>query len=94
MADNTAAASPRWIPLAAFLLGLIVPMGVLITALLTIGAWRAQVDFSIADLKKRMETAEGNQRTYIPVLVGLSKDVTYLAERARREDDRQIREHP
>lgn len=92
MTDTPASAPPRWIPLVTVILGLIGTAALLVTALVTIGAWRAGVDLQITELKKRMDTAEGNQRTYIPVLIGLSKDVTYLAERARREDDRAIRD--
>jgi len=86
------AAAPRWIPLVTVILGIVGTVGVIGGALLTIGAWRAEVNVSIADLKNRMTQAESNQRTYIPVLIGLSKDVTYLAERARREDERSERE--
>ncbi|HEX8484670.1 hypothetical protein [Sphingomonas sp.] len=93
MTDVTPTA-PRWIPLVTVILGLIGTAGLIVTALTMIGAWRAGVDLQLTDLKKRMEQAEGNQRTYIPVLIGLSKDVTYLAERARREDDREIRRRP
>lgn len=86
------AGNPRWIPLVTVIIGILTAAGVLASALLTLGAWRAQVDASIASLTKRMDKAEANQNTYIPVLIGLSKDVTYLAERARREDERRDRE--
>jgi len=98
MSDNSApqqtvvvaqpAVSPRWLAVIPVILGVLGTCGVLIGALVTLGAWRAGVDLSLANLDKRMDQAEANQKTYIPVLIGLSKDVTYLAERARREDER------
>ncbi len=86
------AGPPRWIPIVTVILGILGTVGLLVGALLAIGAWRAQVDASLASLGKRMDQAETNQKTYIPVLIGLSKDVTFLAERARREDERRDRE--
>lgn len=59
--------------------------------MLAIGGWRSGVDHDIADLKNRMGVAESNQKQYIPVLVGMVHDVSYLAERARREDERDDR---
>jgi len=86
------AASSRWLTSFASLVGILGTLAMLVATLVTIGGWRAQVDASIATLSKRMDKAEANQATYIPVLIGLSKDVTYLAERARREDERRDRE--
>jgi len=86
------AASPRWIAIVGAIVGIITSVGLIVGTLLTLGAWRSSVDLSINELKKRMEKAEANQSTYIPVLIGLSKDVTFLADRARREDDRRDRE--
>lgn len=87
----TASAPPRWIPYVTVILGIIAGALAIATALSTLGGWRASVDLQITDLQKRMDKAEENQKTYIPVLIGLSKDVTYLADRARREDERRDR---
>jgi hypothetical protein len=87
MAD-TPPARPSLVPTIVGVFGAVIAAGGL---LITIGGWRSQVDTHLATLDKRMDQAEANQKTYIPVLIGLSKDVSFLAERARREDDRTAR---
>ena len=57
--------------------------------LIAIGNWRGGVDKDIAQLKAQAAQAEQNDRTYIPVLVGMTRDVSYLADRARRQDERE-----
>jgi hypothetical protein len=84
---------PRWIPFVTVIIGIAGFGAVIVGLILTIGAWRASVDMKIDELDRRMSTAEGNQKTYIPVLLGLTKDVSYLADRARREDERADRAH-
>ena len=59
--------------------------------LFTVGSWRSRVDERLDQLGKRMDQAEANQKTYIPVLIGLNRDVSYLADRASREDERDAR---
>jgi len=87
------APAPRpWMQLVLMIVGLVTVALTINAQLQAIGAWRSSVDLQLADLKSRMGRAEENQRTYIPVLLGLTKDVSYLADRARREDDRQERE--
>lgn len=60
--------------------------------LLTIGGWRATVDERQDNFDRRLEIVEQTQRTNLPIFAGMQKDVSYLAERARREDDRIARE--
>jgi hypothetical protein len=76
------------------LFGSLGTIGMILGLFLTIGGWRTAVDLKIEDHEKRLVAAEANQRTYIPVLVGMQKDVSYLAERARRDDDRRDRMQP
>jgi hypothetical protein len=87
---DTPTPAPRapLIPTMVGVFGAVIAAGGL---LITIGGWRSQVDTHLATLDKRMDQAEANQKTYIPVLIGLSKDVSFLADRARREDDRSSR---
>lgn len=91
MQDASPAAPPRWIPYVTVILGLIAAALAVSQVISTLGGWRVSVDLQITDLQKRMDKAEENQKTYIPVLIGLSKDVTFLADRARREDERRDR---
>lgn len=88
MASVPPNAPPRWTSFAGVITGIAALAITLVGALIAIGVWRGAVDDHLATLDKRMDQAESNQRTYIPILVGLSTDVKYLAERARREDDR------
>lgn len=88
MTRPVAPAPPRWIAIA----GAVATCSGLIVAvcgyLIAIGNWRGGVDKDIAQLKAQATQAEANDRTYIPVLVGMTRDVSYLADRARREDER------
>lgn len=59
-------------------------------AMMAIGGWQQR----IATLETQMVEVRENQKTYIPVLVGMQADMKYLADRARREDERRDREHP
>lgn len=89
---DTSPPATRWTAhLSAFFAG----VGAIISVaglLFTIGSWRSRVDERLDQLGKRMEQVEANDHTYTPVLIGLNRDVSYLAERARREDERQSRE--
>lgn len=89
---NSPPPAPRWTAhLSAFFAG----VGAIISVaglLFTIGSWRSRVDERLDQLGKRMDQAEANDKTYIPVLIGMTRDVSYLADRARREDERQSRE--
>ncbi len=80
---------PALIPILCAVIGSLVTIGGL---LITVGGWRGEVDSHLATLDRRMETAEANQRTYIPVLVEMKANLAYLADRARRDDDRRERE--
>lgn len=83
---------PKWIPLVTVILAILGAIGMAWGVPMTVGAWRSQVDTSIDDVKKRLDKVEENQRATVPVLVGLQKDVSFLADRARREDERRDRE--
>lgn len=91
-AAPTSAAPRPWMQMVMMIAALVTIALTINAQLQAIGAWRSSVDLQLADLKSRMGRAEENQRTYIPVLLGLTKDVSYLADRARREDDRLERE--
>ncbi|GGB21561.1 hypothetical protein GCM10011380_08930 [Sphingomonas metalli] len=80
---------PALVPMLCALVGALATLGGL---LVTIGGWRGAVDTHLETIDRRLDQAESNQRTYIPVLLGLNKDVSYLADRARREDARADRE--
>lgn len=82
---------PAMIPILCAAIGSLVTIGGLLIA---IGGWRGQVDAHFATLDRRMDTAEANQRTYIPVLVEMKANLAYLADRARRDDDRRERGQP
>ena len=88
MQDTVTPTAVRWTAIAPILLAVLSTLAMLGGFMLTIGAWRATVDQQIKDLDKRITKAEANQEKYIPVLLGMTKDLSYLAERARREDDR------
>lgn len=80
---------PALIPILCAALGSLVTVGGLLIA---VGGWRGGVDSHLATLDRRMDTAEANQRTYIPVLVEMKANLAYLADRARRDDERRERE--
>jgi hypothetical protein len=80
---------PALLPLLYGGMGSIVTIGGL---LLAVGGWRGEVDSKLATLDSRVSVAEANQRTYIPVLVEMKANLAYLADRARRDDDRRERE--
>jgi len=80
---------PAVIPILCAAIGSLVTIGGLLIA---VGGWRGEVDSHLATLDRRMDTAEANQRTYIPVLVDMKANLSFLADRARREDDRRARE--
>ncbi len=88
----SAPAAARWPTFVTVILGIITTAALLGGFLLTIGSWRATVDLQIADLNRRVGKAEANQEKYIPILVGMTKDLSYLADRARREDERDERD--
>lgn len=46
----------------------------------------------ITTLEHQMVEVRENQSKYIPVLVGMQADMKYLADRARRQDERDDRE--
>ena len=85
MSETTA--PPRWIPFVTVILAIMGTAGVVGGMLIAIGNWRGGVDRDIAQLKAQASQAEANDRTYIPILVGMTRDVSSLAERARREDE-------
>lgn len=88
----TPSAPTRWTTIVPVIIGIITTVIMLGGFMLTIGSWRATVDLQIADLNRRVGKAEANQEKYIPILVGMTKDLSYLADRARREDERTERD--
>lgn len=92
-------AGQRFAASAGVIVGMVGLAITIIGLLIAIGKWQGDIDgkFATADnhlatLDKRMDQAEANQRTYIPVLVKMTADVSYLADRAHREDDARERE--
>lgn len=69
--------------------GAIGAAGLVLGAAVAIGGWQQR----ISTLESQMVEVRENQKTYIPVLVGMQADMKYLADRARREDDRDSGRH-
>ncbi len=61
--------------------------------LITVGGWRGEVDQRDVEFERRLTVVEQTQRTNLPIFAGMQKDISYLAERARRDDERREREH-
>lgn len=82
-----APAQPRLTALVATLgtvFGAILTLGGL---LITFGGWRATVDSRDAELDRRLTVVEQTQRTNLPIFAAMQRDVSYLADRARRDDE-------
>ncbi len=84
-------AATRWTTIVPVIIGIITTAIMLGGFLLTIGSWRATVDLQIADLTRRLAKTEAEQERYTPIILGMQKDVAFLADRARREDERDER---
>lgn len=53
--------------------------------LIWIGEWKSRQEMKIEDQAGDIQEL----KTYVPRIIGMEHDISYLAERARREDDRQ-----
>lgn len=87
MTDTTARATPLIGALGA-IIGAVLAIGGM---LLAVGGWRGEVDQRDAELERRLGVVEQTQRINLPIFAGMQRDISFLAERARREDDRRDR---
>lgn len=75
------------VPIILSVFGTAVTVGGLV---LSIGAWQARMEADIEQIDTRLKTAEANQREYIPKFIRLESGVTYLVDRAKRAEDREM----
>ena len=76
--------APRW-PSYVGLAGIGITMA---GVLMATGAWKQRTD----DLDRRVTKVESIQQTNLPLFWGMQTDLKYLADRARRDEDRPVRE--
>lgn len=94
MTEVTPASPPRWIPFVTVILAIIGSSTILTGLVFSMGGWRSHVDGSLADLDKRLTVTEQTQRANLPSFYAMQRDVAYLAERARADEEQRERARP
>lgn len=94
MASSPPLAPPRWIPFVTVILAIMGTTTIITGLMFSIGGWRSTVDGKLDELDKRVTVTEQTQRTNLPSFYALQRDVAYLAERARQQEQREQARRP
>ena len=89
MSDAPARTPPPW---ATMIIGASGTLLAVLGLLYSVGGWRASIDKTVEDHERRLTKVENIQQTNLPTFYAMTRDLAYLAERARREDERRERE--